>query len=362
MMFAKGIAIVSINQQGVAVATKIHSALKQHGMESTVYAPQTCLPDGAKPVEAPFSKFIQQIFRKVDAIVAVMAVGIIIRAIAPCLKNKLVDPAVVCVDIAGKSAISLLSGHFGGANDLTRLIASGIGASPVVTTASDVLGRVGVDEVARYLQCSIRNPCVLVAANTAVVNGEPLTVIVDGDIKVTIDPAWNYTVKTAVNSTEAINTANSLSAGVIVTHNDFSLADLHKPFAVLKLKRVIVGVGARKEITPSQVLNAIHAGLKTARLPLERVDGLASVDIKKDSAGMLDAAKQIGLTYTFYSVTELQGVSHSELSPDSTVVQSHIGVGGVCERAALLAAGRNTHLLLKRIKLDGVTVAIAAGE
>jgi cobalt-precorrin 5A hydrolase len=113
MMFAKGIAIVSINQQGVAVATKIHSALKQHGMESTVYAPQVCLPDSAKPVEAPFSKFIQQLFRKVDAIVAVMAVGIIIRAIAPCLKNKLADPAVVCVDIAGKSAVSLLSGHFG---------------------------------------------------------------------------------------------------------------------------------------------------------------------------------------------------------------------------------------------------------
>ncbi len=361
-MYTKGIAIVSINKQGIEVATKIRSALKQLDMDSDIYAPQECIPKDAKLIDAPFGKFIQQLFSKVDAIVAVMAAGIIIRAIAPCLKNKLVDPAVVCVDVAGKSAVSLLSGHFGGANELTRLIANGISASPVVTTASDVLGCVGVDELARFLYCSIKNPRVLIAANTAVVNGEPLTIILNGDIKVPIDPAWNYSVKAAANSEDAINIANNLPAGVIITRTDFSSANLRKPFAVLKLKRVIVGVGARKEITPTQVLNAINAGLKSAHLPLERVDGLASVDIKKDSESMLDAANQIGLTYTFFSVAELQDLSHPELSPDSTVVQSHIGVGGVCERAALLAAGQNAHLLLKRIKLEGVTVAIAAGE
>jgi cobalt-precorrin 5A hydrolase len=361
-MFTKGIAIVTINPQGVETAKKTYSALKQLGIESSVYAPKQCLPEGGKPLEGQLSKFIHQQFNKVDAIVAVMAAGIIIRAIAPCLKNKLVDPAVVCVDIAGKSAVSLLSGHFGGANELTRLIANGIGAVSVVTTASDVLGRVGVDEVARFLYCTIKNPRVLVAANTAVVNGEPLTLILDGDIKVPIDSTWNYAVKVAMNSEEAVNMANDLSAGAIVTRSDFPLADLRKPFAVLKLKRVIVGVGARKEITPTQVLNAINSGLKFAHLPLERVDGLASVDIKKDSESMLDAAKQIGLTYTFFSVAELQDLSHPELSSDSTVVQSHIGVGGVCERAALLAAGQKAHLLLKRIKLEGVTVAIAVGE
>jgi cobalt-precorrin 5A hydrolase len=361
-MFTKGISIVTINLQGVETATKIRLALEQLGIESDVYAPKQCMPEGAKPIDGQLSKFIQQQFGKVDAIVAVMAAGIIIRAIAPCLKNKLVDPAVVCVDVAGKSAVSLLSGHFGGANELTRLIANGIGASPVVTTASDVLGRVGVDEVARFLYCTIKNPRVLVSANTAVVNGEPLTVILEGGVKVPVDPAWNYSVKAADNSEEAIEIANSLLTGVILTRNDFSLVNLHTPFAVLKLKRVIVGVGARKEITETQVLNAIDAGLKIAHLPLQRVDGLASVDIKKDSEGMLSAAKKIGLTYAFLSVAELRGFSHPELSPDSTIVQSHIGVGGVCERAALMVAGRNAHLLVKRIKLDGVTVAVAMGE
>jgi cobalt-precorrin 5A hydrolase len=361
-MFTKGISIVTINMQGVETATKIRSALKQLGIESDVYAPKQCLPEGAKPIDGQLSKFVQQQFRKVDAIVAVMAAGIIIRAIAPCLKNKLVEPAVVCVDVAGKSVVSLLSGHFGGANELTKLIASGIGASPVVTTASDVRGRVGVDEVARFLYCTIKNSRVLVAANTAVVNGEPLTVILEGGVKVPVDPVWNYSVKAASSGEEAVEIANSLPAGVIVTRKDFSLAILHTPFAVLKLKRVIVGVGARKEISETQVLNAIHAGLNIARLPLERVDGLASVDIKKDSEGMLSAAKKIGLTYTFLSVAELHDFSHLELSPDSRIVKSHIGVGGVCERAALMVAGRNAHLLVKRIKLDGVTVAIAIGE
>jgi Cobalamin biosynthesis protein CbiG len=361
-MFPKGVAIVSINPQGVETATKIRSALKQLGVESTVYAPKQCLPIDGKPIDGQLSKFIQRLFCTVDAIVAVMAAGIIIRAVAPCLKSKLVDPAVVCVDVAGKSAVSLLSGHFGGANELTKFIASGIGAAPVVTTASDVLGRVGVDEVARFLYCSIKNPRVLVEANTAVINGEPLTLILDGDIKVPVDPAWNYSVKVAANSEEAINIANDLPAGAIVTRSDFSLSNLRKPFAVLKLRRVIVGVGARKVITQTQVLNAIYAGLKTANIPLERVDELASVDIKKDSEGMLAAANQMGLAYTFFSVAELRGFSHPDLSPDSEVVQSHIGVGGVSERAALMAAGRNAHLILKRIKLDGVTVAIAVGE
>jgi cobalt-precorrin 5A hydrolase len=92
------------------------------------------------------------------------------------------------------------------------------------------------------------------------------------------------------------------------------------------------------------------------------VDGLATVDLKKEEQGLIGAAEKLGLGLSFVSVSELQAFQHGDLSPDSEMVESKIGVGGVCERAALIAAGKNARLILKKMKLNGVTAAIAEGE
>ncbi len=361
-VFTKGVAIITINKQGVEVATRISATLNHLCIPNSVYAPEQCVPAQGVPLDTQIGKFVKEIFNKVDAIVAVMAAGIVIRTIAPYLKSKLVDPAVVCVDVAGQSAISLLSGHYGGANELTRIIAQGIGATPVITTASDVLKKTGVDEVARILHCTIKNPRVLVAANTAVINGERLAIILVGDAKVPISKTWGYEVKTAASDEEAVNLANDFDAGAIITRADISMNNLSKPFAVLKLRRIIIGVGARKNIAEGQVLDAIQYALEKANVSLERIDGLATVDIKKDEQGMLIVADRLGFEYTFVSVNELRAFTHSDLSPDSKFVEEKIGVGGVCERAALIVAGKNPHLILKKQKRNGVTVAVAEGE
>ncbi len=97
-------------------------------------------------------------------------------------------------------------------------------------------------------------------------------------------------------------------------------------------------------------------------LPLASVDRFATVDIKRDSIPMLKAVEQLGKPLEFLSVEALRSVSYHGLSPDSKMVQEKIGVGGVCERAAIIAAGKNPKLILKKTKLNGVTVAIAEGE
>ncbi len=361
-MFSKGIAIISLTKQGSETALKISAALKKMNIKSSVFTPEQCVQGWATPLEGRLGEFVKELFSKVDGIVAVMAAGIIIRAVAPCIKSKLTDPAVVCVDVSGRFAISLLSGHYGGANELTRLIAKEIGATPVITTASDVLGKISVDELARAWHCTIQNPTRLVAVNSALINGENLAIILVGEVDFPVDERSGYEVKTAENTEQAVEIANSFDGGAIVTRSKIPESTLAKPFVVLKPKRIIVGIGARKNVSESEVLAAVNSALAKACLPLERVDGLATVDIKKDSASITGAARKLGLTITYVGLDELRAFSHPDLSAKSKLVEEKIGVGGVCEPAALIVAGKQAKLILKKMKMNGVTVAIAEGE
>ena len=157
-MYAKGIAVVAITRRGVETALKINQALEDAGFSSKVYAPKKYSQNGVVPLEKKFSDFIKDNYSQVDALVAVMATGIIIRAVAPLLESKLTDPAVIGVDAAGKFVISFLSGHYGGANELARIIAEGIGGTAVITTASEATGKQSVDELARNLHLTILEP------------------------------------------------------------------------------------------------------------------------------------------------------------------------------------------------------------
>jgi cobalt-precorrin 5A hydrolase len=361
-MFAKGIAIIALTRQGVETATKISTALEKLEIKNNLYAPEQCVPSEAMPLDMRLGEFVKDIFGKVDAIIGVMAAGIIVRAVAPCLKSKLSDPAVVCVDVSGRFAISLLSGHYGGANELARIVAREIGAIPVVTTASDVMGKISVDELARLLRCSIRNPDSLVAVNSALVNGKRLSVVLVGDVKIPANTIVGYDTKRANSAEKALEILKKYDAGVIITRGKVPTGKLPKQATILTPKKIAVGVGSRKNSTENEIVKAINSALARADVPLERVDRLATVDIKKDSPAMMGAARKLGLPLDFVSVEALRRVKHEGLSPDSKMVEEKIGVGGVCERAALITAGKNANLILKKMKMNGVTVAVAEGE
>jgi cobalt-precorrin 5A hydrolase len=125
-----------------------------------------------------------------------------------------VDPAVLGVDASGRFVISLLSGHYGGANELTRLIANGIGAVPVITTASDVMEKQSVDEIARILHLAIENPESLAAVNSALVNGDRLVLVLAGDVKVPTNKILGYEIKKADSGKQATEIVNSFDAGL----------------------------------------------------------------------------------------------------------------------------------------------------
>ncbi len=361
-MFDRGIAVIAITRQGVDTALKIEDALKILNFPCSVFAPKKYAKPGVTPLDKNLDEFIKEIYRKVDAIVAVMATGIIIRAVAPHLESKLVDPAVLGVDAAGRFVISLLSGHYGRANELTRLLAEGINAVPVITTASDVMGKQSVDELAITLHLTIVDPESLVAVNSALVNGDRLAMILVGDVKIPENKISGYEIKKVDNVEQAVEVINSFDAAAIITRDTVAMNQLTKPATILKPKTVVVGLGARKNVSETDVINAVKYALTRVDIPLARVDRLVTVSLKKDSPSIINAAKRLRLQLNFLDAETLRAFKHKDLSPDSKLVEQKIGVGGVCERAALIEAGKNAKLILKKMKLNGVTVAIAEGE
>ncbi|MCW4015964.1 MAG: cobalt-precorrin 5A hydrolase [Candidatus Bathyarchaeota archaeon] len=361
-MFPRGVTIFAITRQGVKTAAKIKDVLTKNNINCTIRAPRKYAQKGVIPLEKKLGDAVREAFSYVDAIVAVMATGIIVRTIAPLLKSKMSDPAVVCVDVSGRFAISLVSGHLGGANKLTKIIAQGLEAVPVITTASDVLGKQSVDELATELHCTVINPQSLVAVNSAIVNEQELVLVLSGTAKISLNKISSYKVKTAENIKHAIEIVNSFDAGVIITNEENLVDELSKPATILKPKTITVGMGSRKKVSVEDIVETVSSALSKANITVERVDRLATVDIKKDSLSMLNAAKKLGLNLEFISIKELGSFRHKDLSADSQVVKEKIGVGGVCEQAALIVAGKNPKLIMKKMKSKGVTVAIASGE
>jgi len=362
-MFSKGIAIVAITKQGTETALKIQKALTTLELNSKVHAPAKYAQAGVVPLDRKLGEFIKDTYGKVDGIVAVMAAGIVVRAVSPLLESKLTDPAVVVVDVCGRFVVSLLSGHYGGANELTKLIAEGIGATPVITTASDSMGQQSVDELARTLHLSIENPESLAPVNAAIVNAERLVLVVMGDVSIPLTRVVGFDVKKADSAEQATEIINAYDAGAVITREKPSKAKFTKPVTFLRPKIIAVGLGARREVAEDVLVESVNMALAKINVPLKRVDRLATVSIKKDSESMIKAAEKLGLKLEFLDVDALRDFKHADLSPDSEIVKRNIGVGGVCERAALMiAGGEKARLILKKTKLNGVTVAIAEGE
>ena len=360
-MFEKGVAIVYVSGKASETALKIKDTLTKAKIKSIVFAPQKYAEEGTLAISGEFREFIREIFSKFDAIVAVMASGIIIRAVGPLLKSKISDPAIVCVDVAGRFAVSLVSGHYGGANHLAKLIADGINATAVVTTASDALGKKSVEELARSLHCKIVNPENLKAVNAILVDGGKIALIFVGDDGKVPLRVFGYKTKTVEQLDQAVEFLKDFDGGVIVLREPL-VVSFPKPVVVLKPKTVTVGVGARKKVDEKEVLKAVKLALKRVNMPLSVVKKMATVDVKRFSHGIINAAGRLGLELQFFSLETLRSFSHEDLSPDSEIVKKKMGVGGVCERAALLAVGGKARLILKKMKVNGVTVAVAEEE
>ena len=297
-------------------------------------------------------KYFPVLFYEYDAIIAIMASGILIRSIAPLVESKVTDPAVVNIDDNGKFVISTLSGHLGGANDLANKIAVLIDATPVITTSTDVNKKLGIDVLAKDLYLSIDNTKEILFFNKAILEGR--------NISFTVNPNKNfkYLFEYLNNVTLEINVLISYSSEVDTDEIHVCL-DEHK--IVLKERKIVVGIGCRR----GKECEFIHDGLKKSLDDLKilpsRVNMLTSAEIKKDEKGILDLSEKLNIPVRFVEIDKLKLFESSDVSK-SEFVYSKFGIYGVCEPSALIMAGFDSKLIYKKTSYDGVTIAVAISK
>ena len=352
-----------------------------------------------------------------DAIIFVGATGIAVRAIAPFICGKSVDPAVLVIDEAGRYVISLLSGHLGGANALARTAASLIEAEPIITTATDAESAFAVDTFAKengFLLTDLRKAK---EVSAKVLRGEKLRIYSD-------IPMERLVQRPARHEAELVPAQDIDRADIVISYRTHILKPVSEPDAGasdrpsdasetqhseyqnselsetrtdavqihhlvdrdsepstasgslgvsahplekasqaiglrLIAKRVHIGLGARKGVTQAEVAAAVATCLEDAGIDPRAVVALASIDLKKQEAGILAYSYECGVPFVTYTAEELRTVEGAFAG--SSFVQSVTGVANVCERAAAYAAGRSGHaeVLVHKTIHGNVTTAVA---
>ncbi len=342
------LAIISFTRAGGRLCGYLTDALKKSGDVCEGYVPRRYMeagqPAAVHPLEESVAVWTRKRFLETDGLIFIGAAGIAVRAIAPCLKDKLSDPAVVAVDELGKYAVSLLSGHVGGANVLARRVADLLGAQAVITTASDVNGKVAVDVWAAEhgLRIGSREMAKRVAA--AVLDGEPVGFFCDEGMEV--PPPEGFVKNVICGSNVRIS---------VKKHDDNSLPPQNCLPLIPRL--LFVGTGCRKGMCREVLEQKAAFVLNAYGLYQEAVAGFASIDIKRREAGLLELAAAWKVPFVTFSAEQLGRVQGS--FNESDFVRQTAGVGNVCERAALLAAGPGARLIVPKQAADGVTVAVA---
>ena len=292
------------------------------------------------------------LFYEYDAIIAVMASGILIRSVAPLVESKVTDPAVINIDDNGQFVISALSGHLGGANELAGKVAGLIDATPVITTSTDVNKKLGIDVLAKDLYLSIDNTKEILHFNKAILEGHEISLTVNPDMN------FDYLFDYLNNVTLEINVSIEYSPKVNTDEIHVSF-DEHE--LTLKERKIVVGIGCRRGKECRFIYDGLKKSLNDLKISHSRVNLLASAEIKKDEKGILELSEKLNIPVEFVEIDKLKLFESSDVSK-SEFVYSKFGIYGVCEPSALIMAGFDSELIYKKTSYDGVTIAVAISK
>lgn len=334
-------ALLSFTENGAKVGERLKQVLDDtfcfHGFVSSKFVGETALQKNT----GSLSEWTAQWFAKADCLVFVGACGIAVRAIAPFVKDKFADPAVLVIDEQARFCISLMSGHMGGANELTALFADILGAQPVITTATDLNCRFAVDVFAKKNRLVLTDRKIAKEISAALLSGKKVLFETDFSVE---QPFPDGLVKDPQQADSGL--AIKVSLRKPKQENTLWLVP----------KAVTLGIGCRKETPQKTIEDFVTQKLAEASLPMEAVCAIASIDLKANEQGLLDFCKAHELPFDTYSAQTLAQVE-GDFSP-SAFVKSVTGVDNVCERSAVVHS-KGTLLLAKQ-KGSGVTLAAAA--
>jgi len=360
----KPLAVYAITKHGIAIASRLLSQL----LGADLFVSEKLIasaPAGALRLPLPMGPTLSKTFLGYDCHIFIISVGAVVRMIAPLLKNKKVDPAVVCVDDAARFSICVLSGHVGRGNMFTERVATALGAQSVVTTASDAIGTLTVDILGRDLGWTLDDPDRNVTRGcAAVVNATEVLFVQE-----TGEPDWwpaEKPLPAGVRYAISLEGVDPNAFEILLIATDREIGESHpahwKNAVIYRPKSLVLGIGCDRGTAPDLVERGVMALLARHRLSPKSVKELATIDVKKDEPALLALIERYGWRLRTYPPEELDVVSG--IQNPSEKVKQHVGSRGVSEPAALLAAGVEELLVPKQIFTEpgagrSMTLAVA---
>lgn len=338
------ISVICFTKKGALLCKNLCCSLQELGYDIKGFCAGPSVKDPeVEPLTEPLQVWTGRQFAAAEGIVFIGATGIAVRSVAPFLKDKTQDPAVLVMDEAGGFVIPLLSGHIGGANALSQVIAREMQAVPVITTATDINHQFAVDVFAQNNGLFISRMDYARKISAAVLNGEAIGFQSDFAVEGDLPPR--------------LSQHTNCEYGIYI-----SLQEKEKPFdKTLHLipRCITIGIGCRRGKTFQEIEKVVRNVLEENGISMQAAAKVATVDLKKDEAGILTFCETYGLQMETYTAQELQQVPGDFCESD--YVKEVTGVGNVCERAAVLGS-RQWQLLQRKYAENGITVSIAMEE
>ncbi|MFC3883961.1 cobalt-precorrin 5A hydrolase [Bacillus songklensis] len=300
---------------------------------------------------------LPSLFQAYKGIILIISLGAVVRMIAPLLKDKKTDPGVVVIDDKGENVISVLSGHLGGANELTREVAAALGARPIITTASDVQKTIPVDLFGKRFGWVWDSAEKLTPVSASVVNEEKIAVVQESGEK----EWWDYdrplpeNIQTYASIQEALKAKTA--AALVITHRH--LTEQEKPIlangVLYRPKVIVLGMGCNRGTSMQEIESVIQETLDELGFSIKSVKAISTIDLKKDEEGLLETAAKYGWEFVYYTPEQLNMI---EMEHPSETVYKYTGAYGVSEPAARLCSGTQKLALVKK-KSGNVTISVA---
>lgn len=281
----------------------------------------------------PFKETVHTLYKEYDQLLFIMATGIVVRTLASVLEHKSKDPAIAVMDEKGHHVISLLSGHLGGANQLSRELSQITSGTPVITTSSDVNGLLSVDMLAEKYNLILEDFDGAKDVTAVLVDGGKIQVI-------------GMTVH------EKQYTSNNGDAVLYVGHDH---KEYKEPSVQLKPKNLVLSMGCRRNTTVLELNDFVMNSLETFGYSKSCLIELTSAWIKEDEVGLINLSKQLKIPFTTHTKESILSVS--EQFEGSEFVYKTLGVSCVSEPCGYLSSQRGQCLIKKR-KHNGMTLSL----
>ncbi|WHY73774.1 cobalt-precorrin 5A hydrolase [Fictibacillus enclensis] len=351
-------ALVAITKHGVTLARELQ---KKFGATDLYYMKKFEKGDeeekNIQMFEGSVRLLLPSLFKHYKGIILIISLGAVVRMIAPILKDKKTDPGVVVIDDKGQYVISVLSGHLGGANELTKEVAALIGGQPVITTASDVQKTIPVDLFGKRFGWEWDSAEKLTPVSASVVNEERVAIVQESG-----ERGWwehdrplpgNFSCYSTIE--EALQ--HDHDAALVITHRNLESQEeqiLHNG-VLYRPKVIVLGMGCNRGTSAQEIQEVIQETLDELGFSIKSVKEIATIDLKKDEEGLLEMVSKYNWNFTCYRPEELNAV---EIKEPSNTVYKYTGAYGVSEPAARLASGAGTLELVKK-KSGNVTLSVA---